>query len=349
MPAIQTDALLQRLRGDARLAHVLVDSREQRAAVPNDNLFRDAATPQWWLDDYNATTNAAAANFTKAWDISQGAGSPVVAVLDTGITSHPDLDANMLLPGYNFISNASYAGNASGRSATALDLGDGVTAAQIRANPALYDGCSLDSSTGSASSWHGTLVAGQLAALTNNGAGAAGIVGWTPHVGKVLPVRVAGQCGALVSDMVDGMNWAAGVAVAGVPANPNPAKVLVIGFAGLASCKTNDPDPTAAAAATLYTETIATLRGRGVFIVAAAGNQQSAVGRPANCAGVFAVTSVNRQGFKALYSNYGPEVQLAAPGGDSANLTARCAATRSPACRTAAWSRPSTRARRRPT
>jgi len=317
MAAAQAETLVRELRRDARLDHVLANAHEQRAMVPNDPLFRDATTPQWWLDDYDATTSPAVANFTHAWDISTGAGSPVIAVLDTGITSHPDLDANMLLPGYNFISNATYAGNSVGRSATALDYGDGITAAQVTANPGLYDGCNLGASNGAPSSWHGTLVAGQLAAVSNNGAGVAGI-NW---YAKVLPVRVAGQCGALVSDMVDGMNWAAGVTVPGVPANANPAKVLVIGFAGLASCSKTDPDPTIAAAATLYTDTISALRAKGVFIVAAAGNQQGAVGRPANCPGVFAVTAVNRLGYKARYANYGAEVQLAAPGGDQADAS----------------------------
>ena len=317
LPPAQAATLATRLRGSAELSHVLMNGFEQRSIVPNDTLFRDPNTPQWWLDDYSATTSAGVADFTHAWDTSTGAGAPVMAVLDTGITSHPDLDANMLLPGYNFISNATYAGNGQGRSATALDLGDGITAAQYQANPALYDGCSLDANpaNGIPSSWHGTLVAGQLAAVSNNNAGVAGIV-WN---GKVLPVRVAGQCGALYSDMVDGMNWAAGNAVSGVPANPNPAKILVIGFAGVASCSTSDPDANVAAAAQLYEDTITALRAKGVFIVAAAGNQQAAVGRPANCAGVFAVGSVNRQGYKALYSNYGSAIQLAAPGGDMPN------------------------------
>ncbi|WP_158080924.1 S8 family serine peptidase, partial [Pelomonas sp. KK5] len=321
--AAQGAAIVKTLRADARLAHVLENgfekSRERPAAVPNDTLFRaTTGTPQWWLDDYAAGSNAAAADFTHAWDISTGAGSPVVAVIDTGITSHPDLDPNLLLPGYNFISDPVFAGNGTGRSATALDLGDGISAAQWQANTARYDGCNPDatSATGIASSWHGTLVAGQLGAVTNNAAGVAGI-NW--HA-RVLPVRVAGQCGALVSDMVDGMNWAAGVHVDGVPDNPNPARVLLIGFAGLASCSTHDADPTVAAAAQLYTDTISTLRnGKGVFIVAAAGNRQGPVGRPANCAGVFAVAAVNRMGYKALYSNFGAEVQLAAPGGDMAN------------------------------
>ncbi|CAN5411886.1 hypothetical protein BH11PSE9_BH11PSE9_19520 [soil metagenome] len=57
---------------------------------------------------------------------------------------------------------------------------------------------------------------------------------------------------------------------------------------------------------------------KGTLVVAAAGNQRNAVGRPASCAGAFAVTSINREGFKANYANFGPQIALAATGGDAA-------------------------------
>jgi serine protease len=291
------------------------DLREQRAAVPNDTLFRaaNAADAQWWLDDQSDSGNVGAANFTKAWDTTKGSATPVIAVLDSGITSHGDLNANVLA-GYNFVSKPEYANNGgTGRSAGANDPGDALTQAEFNGNTALWDGCIVNPK----SSWHGTLVAGQLGAVTNNAAGVAGI-NW--HA-RILPVRVSGKCGASVADMVDGMRWAAGLPVAGVPANPNPAKIIVIGFAGVtgASCNAADADLTVAAAAKLYADAITAARNLGVLVVAAAGNQRGAVGRPANCAGVFGVTATNRQGFKAIYANFGPEVQLAVPGGDANN------------------------------
>lgn len=313
-------AWLARLRNDPRVAHAMPDLHEARAAVPDDTLFRatTAANAQWWLDDQQDAGNAGAAGFTKAWDVSKGAGSPVIAVLDSGITSHPELNPNVLAPGYNFVSRPEYANNSVGRIADASDPGDALTQAEINANTALWDGCVAQPT----SSWHGTVIAGQLGAVTNNNAGVAGI-NWQA---RILPVRVSGKCGASVADMVDGMRWAAGLPVAGAPANANPARVLVIGFASvraangtMPSCDRADADPTIAAAARLYGDAIDELRARGVLIVAAAGNERAGVGRPANCAGVFAVAATNRQGFKAIYSNFGPQVQLAAPGGDIDN------------------------------
>lgn len=302
---------LQTLRADARIGHAMPELREQRAAVPNDPLFRNSSDPkssQWWLDEQSADGNPAAAGFTKAWDLSKGSASVVVAVLDSGVTSHGDLNANVLT-GYNFVSKPEYANNSVGRSAGAADPGDALSKAEHDGNLALWDGCLVNES----SSWHGTLVAAQLAAVTNNAGGVAGM-NWN---GRVLPVRVSGKCGASVGDMVDGMRWAAGLPVAGVPANANPAKIVVIGFAGVTSCDVNDANADVAAAARLYRDAIEELRKLGVMVVAAAGNYRSTVGRPANCAGVFGVAAANRQGFKAIYSNFGKEVQLLAPGGDA--------------------------------
>jgi len=309
----------QLLRADPRVLAVVPDVREQRQAVtPNDARFGQ----QWWLQ---ATASAGTppvaadtgvAGFAQAWNRSRGnpVSGPgvVVAVLDSGITSHPELNASVL-PGYDFVSDLSYSNDGNGRDNDAVDPGDAISAAERAAQPQLFAGCP-DTTF---SSWHGTVIAGQLAATTNNTEGVAA-ANWA---GRVLPVRVAGKCGAAVSDIVDGLRWAAGLTVAGAPANPNPARLIVLSYTGVDSCDINSSNAAVADTARLYRSVINELRtqgagGAGSMVIVAAGNQRSAVGRPASCPGAFAVASVNREGFKSNYSNFGPEIALAATGGD---------------------------------
>jgi len=144
-----------------------------------------------------------------------------------------------------------------------------------------------------------------LAATVNNGVGGAGIH-WNA---RVLPVRVAGKCGAEIADIVDGMRWAAGLQVwddrqRPVPLNPSPARIVNISFGGSAACNA------------AYQDTIDELRAHGVLVVAAAGNESGAVTRPASCRGVLGVAALNRDGFKSTYSNFGPQVAIATVGGD---------------------------------
>ncbi|MDP0977458.1 S8 family serine peptidase, partial [Klebsiella pneumoniae] len=84
------------------------------------------------------------------------------------------------------------------------------------------------------SSWHGTRVSGLIAASSNNGRGMSG-VGWGL---KILPLRVLGKCGGYDSDIIAAMKWAAGIAIPGVPANANKAKVLNMSLGGSGSCGT---------------------------------------------------------------------------------------------------------------
>ncbi len=99
-----------------------------------------------------------------------------------------------------------------------------------------------------------------IAAQDNNGTGGAGI-----HWGaSILPVRVAGKCGADLADIVDGMRWAGGLAVAGMAPNPNPARIINISFGGSAAC------------GAMYQTAIDELRNAGVVVVAAAGNEWTA-------------------------------------------------------------------------
>ena len=184
------------------------------------------------------------------------------------------------------------------------DPGDWVDSVDL-ARPA-YAGCAAESS-----SWHGTAIAGMLVATANNGQGGAS----TNWPGRVLAVRVAAKCGADVADIVDGMRWAAGLPVCRssdafgtctefLPNNPNPARVINISFGGSGDCSP-------------YQGAINELRGMGVVVVAAAGNEYAATPtRPAKCPGVIGVAALNRDGFKSTYSNFGSTLAVATVGGD---------------------------------
>ena len=127
-----------------------------------------------------------------------------MAVVDTGVRPHADLKAN-LLAGYDFITDSAIAGDGNGRDADASDPGDFTTAGQCGSG-----------APATPSSWHGTHVAGIVAAAANNASGVAGLA----FGAKVLPLRVLGRCGGYTSDIADAISWAAGNAVTGVPANP---------------------------------------------------------------------------------------------------------------------------------
>jgi serine protease len=210
-----------------------------------------------------------------------------------------------VLPGYDFVSEAEYANDGDGRDNDPSDPGDWVSPEDL-ASP-VFEGCISE-----ASSWHGTIIAGQIAAATDNGLGVAS-VNWN---GQVLPVRVAGKCGAAVTDIIDGIRWAAGLQVADgqggfVPVNPNPARIINISFGGSAPCDAPYQD----AINEVFTE-------RGAIVVAAAGNEHGAPTRPASCEHVIGVAALNRDGFKSSYSNFGPTLKIATVGGDPGSLGA---------------------------
>ena len=307
LDAAGTDALRQRLRADPRVRAVVPDLREQRMAVtPSDARFGS----QWWLQPV-AAGNTGVAGFASAWDRSTGtAPGVVVAVLDSGITSHIETNARVL-PGWDFVADPVFSGDGNGRDNDPQDPGDAVTDADRAAQPDKFSGCPA----AALSSWHGTTIAGQLAAVTNNGEGVAA-ANWQ---GLVLPVRVAGKCGAALSDIIDGLRWAAGLPVTGALANPTPARVIVLSYGGTDPCDANSSDAAVRDTARLYEATLAEVRARGALVVVAAGNQRTAVGRPASCTGAFAVTAVNREGYKAAYANFGAAIRLATPGGDDAS------------------------------
>lgn len=251
------------------------------------------------------------------WNATKGAGK-VVAVLDTGITDHPDLPASRILPGYDFVSQFDFGDgtfedtgrDGNGRDGNPHDMGDWEPP---------FDYCGADNPDGSDSSWHGTHVAGIAAAEGNN---TVGVVGVAPTV-KILPVRVLGLCGGTTEGIADGIRWAAGLTVAGAPKNLHKADVINLSLGAAYPCDSNNaPDLLSAVAAA---------RAAGSVVVAAAGNDGVDVDvngfSPATCPGVVAVGSTSEYGdqagyrdtdgaTKVVYSNFGVSLAISAPGGD---------------------------------
>jgi subtilisin family serine protease len=239
--------------------------------VPNDPLLGQ----QWALIDPVGGVNA-----PTAWDLNIGNADVTVAVVDTGITVHPDL-VGRTLPGYDFILNIP------GASDPGDGTGDNECGSGIPGEPSFF---------------HGTFVTGLIAADTNNALGIAGL-DWNA---MVLPVRVLGPCGGTSDQIAAGLYWAVGAAVFGAPLNPNPARVVNMSLGGFGSCPQSMQDA------------VNTALAQGTVVVAAAGNASVDVSGiwPANCSGVIAVGASTRQGDITSYSNYGNGIALSAPGGD---------------------------------
>ena len=266
---VEAESLMRQLAANPNVEYVEVDQLLQHALTPNDPRY----SQQWGY--FNATGGIRA---DQAWDVSTGSGV-VIAVLDTGSTSHSDLNANTIA-GYDMISDATVGGDGNGRDSNPADPGD-------------YYG-------GNSSSWHGTHVAGTVAARTNNGVGVAG----TAFNARISHVRVLGRGGGYTSDIADGIIWASGGSVSGVPANQNPAEVINLSLGGQGSCGSATQNAINGAVS------------RGTTVVVAAGNSNMNVSgfTPANCSNVIAVAATDQNGSRASFSNYGTGIDISAPG-----------------------------------
>ncbi len=283
MNRAELSAFARRLQSDPQIAFVEVDERVTAQLLPNDTEF---AARQWSMQA--VSSGAGAANFPQAWDRASGAGV-IVAQLDGGFRPHADLFANMLA-GYDFIGP-----DPSGAFTTANDGGGRDSDARDPGDWSNQGDCASANST-----WHGTHVAGIIAAVANNNSGVAGAA----FNARLLPIRVLGVCGGYVSDIAAGMRWAVGLPVPGVPTNTQVAKVLNMSLGRFGSCS--------AAFQGAVDEVIAA----GSVVVAATGNDSAgAILQPANCAGVIAVTAHTIDGDNASYANVGSATAISAPGG----------------------------------
>ncbi|VAW69305.1 hypothetical protein MNBD_GAMMA09-1638 [hydrothermal vent metagenome] len=234
-------------------------------------------------DFYNRQWNYPAINLPQAWDITTGtppSGNVIVAIVDTGVfLNHSDLTGK-LTPGYDFISNITNANDGDGRDSNPDDPGDNTQAGK--------------------SSWHGTHVAGIVAANTNNRTGVAG-VSWGA---KIMPLRVLGTQGGNSSDIIEAIRYASGLSNRSnrLPAQKADIINLSLGGPGFSQSMQN---------------TFNAARAAGVIVIAAAGNDNSStLFYPASYDGVTSVSATDFLNEKAPYSNFGSRIDIAAPGGN---------------------------------
>ncbi|KVT16503.1 peptidase S8 [Burkholderia sp. MSMB1078WGS] len=288
MAAADAAALAQAFAADSDVDYAEPDHPMQIRDTPSDPLYNQ----QWYLSDPTAGVD-----LPPAWNVTKGSPTVVTAVLDTGYRPHGDLVGNLIQQGYSFISNVNTSNNGLTRGPDATDPGDWVTQQELDDANGPYYHCASQPSN---SSWHGTRVMGVIGAAANNGTGIAG-VSW---LSRILPVRVLGKCGGVTSDIADGMRWAAGIPVNGVPNNPNPAKIINLSLGGVGACSTT------------FQQAIDDVTAKGVTVVVAAGNDglSNGLDQPANCRGVITVGATDATGRRASFSNFGADVALSAPG-----------------------------------
>ena len=281
----------------------------------------------WYLDAMGART---------VWtDSAANSVYPTVAVIDSGILAHPDIDGNTL-PGYDFVGRSSVyvpvwgrnvdvdgltsGGDGDGYDANPLDQGQGRTLGQCHLPLFQLFEQRYTNAPAADSSWHGTGVASIIAAEADNNEGIKGVA---PKA-KILPLRVLGRCVETddSANLANAIRWAAGLSVTDpengnvLPLNTNKAHVINLSLG--ADQEINDYCPS------VYQDAITAAINAGVSVVASAGNDSdSAIPRyvdarrnsPSNCAGVISVGATKPNGTTAWYTNINADI--VAPGGDT--------------------------------
>lgn len=267
----ETLKAIKQLRARSDVEYAEPNYRVYPMATPNDPL-------------YPLQVHYPQINLPLAWDITTGSSTVIVAVVDTGVVlSHEDLD-DQLVDGYDFIIDTNTSLDNDGIDDNADDPGDGGGA--------------------SPSSWHGTHVAGTVAAESNSNTGATGVAGvaWNS---KIMPIRVLGLGGGTFYDVEQGIRFAAGL---DNDSNTNPAQPadiinLSLGGGGFSQSSQN-----------LFDEIRA---DTDIIVIAAAGNESSTFpSYPASYDNVVSVSAVGLLNTIAPYSNTGAFIDVAAPGGD---------------------------------
>lgn len=259
-PGVDPERAVATLRGLASVERASLDGIGGLAdVIPDDPSF----SMQWALKNTGqvaggvAGSSGADVKATEAWSLVTGGRSIVVAVLDAGVSNHPDL-AGRILPGWNV----------------------------PQGNDDTSDICAS----------HGSHVSGILGAAGDNGTAIAGLC-WDV---RIMPVVIVNPCTGLESWVADGITWAV----------DHGAEIINMSLQyNVGSDYLHDAVLYAAAA--------------GVPMIAAAGNSNATPPAfPARWPETIAVAATNNQDMRWSSSNFGNEIDVAAPGVSVLSLSA---------------------------
>ncbi len=241
--------------------------------------------PTALVDDeyYNRQWHYPLISLDRAWGVLPGTHLAIVAVIDSGtLPHHPDLVEQQLTSGYDFVSDILNSGDGDGLDPNPTDEHGG--------DPYYV--------------FHGAHVAGTVAAKSNNVQGVAGVAGTWPV--KLMPLRVLGSLGGTSYDIAQAIYYAAGLPnSSGIQlADGDVASVINMSLGGASRSDT-------------VASAVAAAIDQGIVVVAAAGNDGSSMPMyPASLPGVISVSAVGADRQLTSYSNYGADIDIAAPGGD---------------------------------
>jgi serine protease len=139
---------------------------------------------------------------------------------------------------------------------------------------------------------HGSHVTGTIAQVTHNGIGVAGVA----RNVRIMPLKVlSGSGSGSVAGIADAIRYAA----------DKGAKVINMSLGG-------------AFPSAVLKKAVAYAHGKGVTVVCAAGNEsRGRVGYPAAYPGAVAVAATQFDEATTFYSNWGKDIDIAAPGGNT--------------------------------
>ncbi len=280
-------------------ATVEVPRRIKQLSIPFNDLYKNE---QWNLyndGSISGSVRGVDVNVLPVWEISGGSSDVIVNVVDGGVSlTHPDLSGVVIPGGPNGSKNF------------------------------------VDDSYTITSDFHGTHVGGIIAAKNNNGTGVSSIAGGLNGNGgvKILVSQIfmdndegeAESGGDEAQAIVWGANHGALISQnswaytynsereAKQGYTPKSLKNAIDYFVTYAGCDSNGNQ---------------TGLMKGGLVVFAAGNENWAYAHPSDYEPVIAVGAIGPSGRKASYSNYGPWVDICAPGGDYSSFGNNWSAT----------------------
>jgi thermitase len=277
VPAGETvDSFLEILKSDPNVEFAEPNGIYRAFVDPNDTLY----SSQYYLQE---GTTPGSINVEDAWDITTGSTTIVVAVVDTGVTlTHTDLAANL----WTNPSTTSISGLHGATMEINWDEDLSCSETDISLGPEQCDNPNpTDDATGV---FHGTHVAGIIAAVTNNNSGIAGIA----QNCRIMAVKALNSDGnGSFESIANGILYAVN----------NGAHVINLSLGGSSGSSTIQAAIDYAIA-------------NGIVVVAASGNDAGSVNFPAAYEPVIAVGATDENDEIADFSSRGPELDLVAPG-----------------------------------